>query len=66
VTENAVTGESGGGHAGQVRIWDPLVRIFHWSLVGAFALAWLTADELQPVHEADGYAVAGLIAFRIL
>lgn len=51
---------------GKVRVWDPLVRIFHWSLVGAFATAWLTADELQPVHEIAGYAVAGLVAFRLV
>lgn len=49
-----------------VRVWDPLVRIFHWALVAAFATAWLTADELQPLHEIAGYIVAGLIAFRVL
>jgi cytochrome b len=31
-----------------------------------FATAWLTADELQPVHEIAGYTVAGLVAFRII
>lgn len=49
-----------------IRVWDPLVRIFHWALVAAFATAWLTADELQPIHEISGYVVAGLIGFRIL
>lgn len=49
-----------------VRVWDPLIRIFHWGLVAAFAIAWLTAEEAQPVHEIAGYAVAGLVAFRIL
>jgi len=49
-----------------VRVWDPLVRVFHWGLVAAFAIAWLTADELQPVHELAGYAVAGLVAFRLI
>ena len=54
------------GTAGKVRVWDPLVRVFHWSLVAAFAMAWLTADELQPVHEIAGYTVAGLVAFRLV
>ena len=27
-----------------LRVWDPLVRVFHWGLVAAFATAWLTAD----------------------
>lgn len=53
------------GSSGKVRVWDPLVRIFHWSLVGAFALAWLTADEWQTTHEIAGYVVAGLVAFRL-
>ncbi len=51
---------------GTIRVWDPLVRVFHWGLVAAFAIAWLTADELQPVHEYAGYTVAGLVAFRVL
>lgn len=50
----------------RVRIWDPIVRIFHWGLVVAFATAWLTADEIQPVHEFAGYTVAALIAVRVL
>lgn len=49
-----------------LRVWDPLIRIFHWSLVAAFAIAWLTAEEVQPVHEVAGYVVAGLVAFRIV
>ncbi len=54
------------GTSGKVLVWDPLVRVFHWGLVAAFATAWLTADELQPVHEIAGYAVAGLVAFRLV
>lgn len=51
---------------GKVRVWDPLVRVFHWALVAAFAIAWISADELQPLHEIAGYAVAGLVAFRLV
>ncbi|MEN6541912.1 cytochrome b/b6 domain-containing protein [Parvibaculum sp.] len=49
-----------------VRVWDPLVRIFHWSLVAAFAIAWATGDELQSVHETTGYAIAALVAIRVV
>lgn len=49
-----------------VRVWDPLVRVFHWGLVAAFATAWLTADEVQPIHEVAGYTVAGLVALRLI
>lgn len=52
--------------AKMIRVWDPLVRVLHWGLVGAFALAWLTADELDRVHEIAGYVVAGLVAFRLI
>lgn len=50
----------------KVRVWDPLVRVFHWSLVAAFAVAWLSAEELDTVHEVAGYVVAGLVAFRLV
>lgn len=49
-----------------VPVWDPLVRIFHWSLVGFFLLAYVTEDELLTVHVYAGYAVAGLIVFRLI
>lgn len=48
------------------RIWDPWIRAFHWSLVAAFAIVWLTADEVQTVHEIAGYIIAGLIALRLI
>jgi cytochrome b len=50
----------------EVKIWDPLVRIFHWSLVAAYAIAWLTGDEESRLHELAGYAVIGLILVRVV
>lgn len=55
-----------GRTATEVKVWDPLVRIFHWSLVIAFATAYLTGDEESAVHEWSGYVLLGLIAFRVL
>lgn len=49
-----------------IRVWDPLVRVFHWSLVAAFAVAWLTADEWDQLHEWVGYAAAALIGVRLI
>ncbi|MDX0599668.1 cytochrome b [Sinorhizobium medicae] len=39
-----------------VKVWDRPIRLFHWSLAGSVALCWLTADELQSLHEVAGYA----------
>ena len=50
----------------RVRIWDPLLRIFHWSLAIAFAVAFVTEDDLLALHVWAGYAILGLIAFRLV
>jgi cytochrome b len=49
-----------------VRVWDPLVRIFHWSLVAAVATAWLSGGEDEALHNATGYVVVGLVALRLI
>jgi cytochrome b len=49
-----------------IKVWDPLVRIFHWTLVGAFALAYLTAEDFLLLHSWAGYTVLGLIVVRLL
>lgn len=52
--------------AQSVKVWDPFVRIFHWSLVIAFVTAWTTGEEWKSLHENAGYAVAGLLALRLI
>lgn len=47
------------------RVWDPLVRIFHWGLVISFTLAYLSGEEENALHIYSGYVVLGLISFRI-
>lgn len=49
-----------------VKVWDPFVRFFHWSLVALFIIAYLTGDEIEWLHILAGYAIAGLVAVRIL
>ena len=48
-----------------IKVWDPLVRVFHWSLATLFVTAYLTGEDGGQVHIAAGYAIAGLIALRI-
>ena len=52
----------------KVLIWDLPVRIGHWLLVGAFALAWITGDseEWRLVHAFAGGTVVGVVLFRLL
>ncbi len=63
----------------EVPVWDPLVRLFHWTLFISFCAAWFTEGELfeglqdrlngewlQLVHIWAGYTIAGLLVFRVL
>lgn len=50
----------------QVRVWDPLVRLFHWTLVAAFIIAYVTGEEDSLVHIYAGYYILGLLVFRII
>ena len=52
--------------ADTIKVWDPLLRIFHWSLVLSFSLAYITEDDWLSLHVVAGYTVMMLIAFRIL
>jgi len=50
----------------KTKVWDIVVRLFHWSLVTSFAIAWLSADDWDKTHEAAGYVIAVLLAIRIV
>ena len=49
-----------------MRVWDPLVRIAHWTLVGCIITAWFTRHGGGRVHEWAGYAVLAIVALRIV
>ena len=75
-TQAPAQGQSAGGASAaaagidtggkQIRVWDPLVRVFHWSLVAAFATAFIVEDDLLGVHVWAGYLVLALIAVRVI
>lgn len=61
-----VTANAAGAGAATVRVWDPFVRLFHWTLVGGIALAWLTSEEAESWHEPIGWFVLALVGSRLL
>jgi cytochrome b len=50
----------------KLRVWDPFVRLFHWSLVTCFFIAYLSGDEENLIHIYSGYAVITLVAARFI
>ena len=49
-----------------IRVWDPFVRLFHWSLVAGMIAVWVTSSSRDDTHQWIGFVVAGLIAARII
>lgn len=52
-----------------IPVWDLPVRLFHWSLVGAITIAFLSSAENSLIagwHTASGWVAAVLIAFRLV
>lgn len=49
-----------------IYVWDPFVRIFHWSLVTCVLLNQFVLEEGETAHEWTGYVAAALVAARLL
>jgi cytochrome b len=48
----------------QVRVWDPFVRIAHWTLVATILGSWFTRHA-GAVHEWVGHAALAVIVARV-
>jgi len=53
--------------AGGVRakVWDGPVRIVHWLLVVLIGFSWWASEDHLNWHRWSGYAIIGLVVFRI-
>lgn len=51
-----------------VLVWDVPTRVFHWLLVTAFVMAWLSYEDNRylDVHTFAGYTFLGLLIFRLI
>lgn len=54
------------GNEERIKVWDIGVRGFHWSLVVLFVVAYVSGEDDSLVHAWSGYAIIGLLAFRIV
>ena len=68
MTDRLITGRDRGDSVPDrtVRVWDPFVRVFHWSQAALIAVAWLTEDGPKTLHQTAGYIIAGMLALRVV
>ncbi|HEX5804762.1 MAG TPA: cytochrome b/b6 domain-containing protein [Macromonas sp.] len=52
--------------ANTVKVWDPFVRLFHWSLVSCVVLNLWILEEGESAHELAGYIACGLVLARVV
>lgn len=57
---------SGRASAREVPVWDPLVRLIHWSLALTILLNGAIVDAESTPHELIGYVALGLVGLRIV
>lgn len=60
------TGQSDGPELRQYRVWDPLVRLFHWGLVAGFVANAFVTNAESRLHRQIGYLLLALVAARII
>lgn len=49
-----------------VKVWDPWVRLFHWSLVSCVLLNQFVLEAGETAHEWTGHAASALVLARVL
>ena len=46
-------------------IWDLPTRLFHWLLAALVAFSWWSHEGHLDWHRLSGFAIAGLLVFRL-
>lgn len=61
-----VTASADAVPAPTVLVWDRWVRLCHWGLVAAVAVAYFLPADILALHLSAGYLVMTLLAFRLV
>lgn len=48
-----------------IAVWDLPLRLWHWALAACVIIAWFTPPAYDRLHRIVGYAVLGLLVFRL-
>ncbi|MBS9476923.1 cytochrome b/b6 domain-containing protein [Ancylobacter radicis] len=54
------------GPSPEVMVWDPVVRIFHWTVVAGCLLNLFVVEDSEALHEIIGYMVAAALVVRVI
>lgn len=49
-----------------MEVWDPIVRLFHWTVVGGCILNLFILEEGKYWHRVTGYIIAAVLVVRLL
>lgn len=52
--------------SGRVKVWDPVVRIFHWTVAGGVIANLTVLKHEETPHIYVGYAVVAALAIRLI
>lgn len=51
---------------GAIRVWDPFVRVFHWTLVACVLGNYFLINDGEDLHQALGYLACALVTARVV
>ncbi|MDX1813149.1 MAG: cytochrome B, partial [Gammaproteobacteria bacterium] len=49
----------------EIELWDIFIRVFYWSLVFTFLVAYVTKGQFEFLHVNAGYFILFLLGIRI-
>lgn len=62
----AVEASDPAASGGRVKVWDPLVRLFHWTVAGGVIANLTFLEHVRGPHRYVGYVVVGAVAVRLV